>query len=183
MASQYAALDSKHIAFIQRQHLFFVATAAADGRVNLSPKGLDAFRVLDSNRIIWLNLTGSGNETAAHLLQNDRMTIMFCSFDKQPLILRLYGRAQAVHINDDAWEGLYAQFPADPGARQIFDMQVDLVQTSCGFAVPFYTFAGERDTLTRHAEKQGEAGKLAYWRDSNATSLDGFPTGIPVLDV
>lgn len=178
MAEKFSALSAEHMAFIEAQHLFFVATAAADGRVNVSPKGMDSLRVLGPNRVVWLNLTGSGNETAAHLLQNDRMTLMLCSFDRQPLIMRLYGHARAVHARDTAWGELAGLFGEPPGSRQCFDMQVDLVQTSCGFAVPFYEFGGERRTLTNWAEKQGEAGIRDYWAAKNTVSLDGFDTGI-----
>jgi predicted pyridoxine 5'-phosphate oxidase superfamily flavin-nucleotide-binding protein len=178
MADQFDGLQSKHIEFIQRQQLFFVGTAAAEGFVNVSPKGMDSFRVIDEQRIVWLNLTGSGNESAAHLLENSRMTVMFCSFDRQPLILRLYGTATTIHPRDREWQSLAAMFPDHPGARQVFDMKVDMVQTSCGYAVPFYTLAGERPTLTKWAEKKGEAGIQDYWVDTNQRSLDDKDTGI-----
>ncbi|MFT4631577.1 MAG: hypothetical protein ACI8PP_002974 [Candidatus Pseudothioglobus sp.] len=178
MADQFDGLQSKHIDFIQRQQLFFVGTAAAEGFVNVSPKGMDSFRVIDEQRIVWLNLTGSGNESAAHLLENPRMTVMFCSFDRQPLILRLYGTATAVHPRDREWQALAAMFPDQMGARQVFDMKVDLVQTSCGYAVPFYTPAGERPTLQKWAEKKGEAGIRDYWVSTNQRSLDNKNTGI-----
>ncbi|MCB0013125.1 MAG: pyridoxamine 5'-phosphate oxidase family protein, partial [Anaerolineales bacterium] len=153
MAAFYDLIDEKLAAFIAAQPIYFVATAAATGRINLSPKGMDSLRVLGPNRVIWLNVTGSGNETAAHLAQNNRITIMFCSFDKAPLILRLYGTAQTVHQRDDAWSELYAHFPDYLGARNIFDVTVESVQTSCGFAVPFMEFAGERPTAKRWAEQ------------------------------
>ncbi len=154
MAEQFQSIDKKQQEFIERQQMFFVSTAAADGRVNLSPKGMDSFRVLSENRIAWLNLTGSGNETAAHLLDNNRMTIMFCSFDKQPLILRLYGHAKTLHENHPQWDGLCELFPRSTGARQVYDMTVEMVQTSCGFAVPRYEFSEQRPTLERWADKQ-----------------------------
>ncbi len=178
MATQYPALDDSHRQFISAQHLFFVATAAPDGRVNLSPKGRDALRVISDNRVLWLNLTGSGNETAAHLKQHPRMTLMFCAFEGQPLILRLYGTARAVHPDHPDWDALYAHFPAQKGARQVYDMSVDLVQNSCGFAVPEFAFTGDRDILANWAEKKGESGIQDYWRERNTVSIDGFETGI-----
>src|SRR3954447_9294478 len=136
MAQQFDALSERHRAFIGRQPMFFVATAARDGRVNVSPKGLDSFRVLGQNRVAWLNDTGSGNETAAHLLDTDRMTLMFCSFERTPLILRLFGSARTVQPGDDDWPDMLGQFPPLPGSRQVYDVDVDLVMTSCGYGVP-----------------------------------------------
>ncbi|MDH3994738.1 MAG: pyridoxamine 5'-phosphate oxidase family protein, partial [Gammaproteobacteria bacterium] len=147
MAEKFEQLNDKHIEFIGAQHLYFVGTAGAEGFVNVSPKGMDSFRVIDSKRVAWLNLTGSGNETAAHVLENGRMTIMFCSFDKQPLIMRLYGQALAVHPRDARWQELATLFPGYSGARQIFELELELVQTSCGYAVPYYELKGERPTL------------------------------------
>ncbi|PID64269.1 MAG: pyridoxamine 5'-phosphate oxidase [Gammaproteobacteria bacterium] len=137
MAKQFPALDDKHIQFIEQQKLFFVATAADQGYVNVSPKGLDSLRIINKHTVAWLNLTGSGNESAAHILQNPRMTLMFCSFDKQPLILRLYGTATAIHPKDSDWPQYDGLFPDYRGARQIFLLSIELVQTSCGFAVPY----------------------------------------------
>ncbi|MEM1245709.1 MAG: pyridoxamine 5'-phosphate oxidase family protein [Acidobacteriota bacterium] len=182
MADQFPRIEADHRDFIERQQMFFVATAAADGRVNLSPKGQDTLRVIDDQRVHWLNLTGSGNETAAHLLENDRMTLMFCSFEKKPLILRLYGQARCVHVGDQDWDELSAPFGQHTGARQVYDLTVDLVQTSCGFAVPRYDFVEARDTLTRWADNRGEDGIREYWRKKNQESLDGLPTGVPVGD-
>lgn len=178
MGKQFEALSEKHIQFIDRQKMFFVATAADQGKINLSPKGADGFRVLDSNRVIWLNLTGSGNETAAHLLDNPRMTIMFCAFEGSPQILRLYGQAEVVHTRDDAWSSLYNHFEPQAGARQIFDMKVDMVQTSCGMSVPLFDYVAQRDELNKWAENKGEEGIRQYWHDRNQISLDGKPTGI-----
>tara|TARA_R110002110_G_scaffold406421_1_gene626308 strand:- start:116801 stop:117352 length:552 start_codon:yes stop_codon:yes gene_type:complete len=178
MAERFDELQQSHITFIVAQHLFFVGTAASEGAVNVSPKGMDSLRILDPSRVAWLNLTGSGNETAAHLLEQNRMTIMFCSFDKQPLILRLYGSATAIHPYDEQWPAMAGLFPDHPGARQVFEMQIAMVQTSCGYAVPHYDYHGERKTLTRWAEKRGSQGIQQYWRDTNTLSLDGFETGI-----
>ena len=149
-----------------------------EGRVNLSPKGMDSLRVLGPNRILWLNLTGSGNETATHLRESPRMTLMWCSFTTRPLILRAYGSANVTHHGEPGWEALSTQFPAQPGARQIYDLAVDLVQTSCGYAVPFMEFVEDRPVLGTWAEAKGPEGIADYWAEKNATSLDGKPTGI-----
>jgi len=178
MGTQYSSISEKHITFIKNQKLFFVATATADSRVNLSPKGMDALRVLDANRVIWLNVTGSGNETAAHIQQHPRMTIMFCAFEGTPLILRLYGTAHVIHKNDADWAALASHFGPMPGARQIFDLSVDLVQSSCGMAVPYYAYQGERELLTDWAINKGEQGLQAYWQEKNQFSLDNIPTNI-----
>ncbi len=178
MAQRFNELSEKHIQFITRQKVFFVGTATADSRVNVSPKGMDSFRVLGSNRVAWLNVTGSGNETAAHVQQLPRMTIMFCAFDDPPLILRLYGTAKAIHKNDPEWDALLPLFKPMPGARQIFDVRIDLVQSSCGEAVPYFSYAGERETLNEWATKKGEEGLKRYREVNNQLSLDGIPTNI-----
>ena len=177
MAKQFEQLNEDHISFIREQKVFFVGSAGAEGRVNISPKGMDSLRVLDDNRVIWLNLTGSGNETSAHVLENGRMTIMFCSFDKQPLILRLYGEARVIHPRDSEWDDLYRHFNENVGARQVFDLDIDLVQTSCGFAVPRYEFLHERETLNNWAENRGRAGIAEYWQNKNGVSIDNKNTG------
>ena len=164
--------------FIEQQKIFFVATAAQQGRVNISPKGMDSLRVLNEKRVIWLNLTGSGNETSAHLHQVNRITIMFCSFSGAPMILRLYGKAKEVSRDDSEWENLYSLFKTLPGCRQIFDIEVDLVQTSCGTGVPLFDYINERDQLNDWAIKKGEQGIRKYWEENNQISLDGFPTNI-----
>lgn len=178
MGQRFNELSEKLIDFINDQHLFFVGTATADSRINVSPKGMDSFRVLGPNRVIWLNMTGSGNETSAHIQQDGRMTIMFCAFTGKPLILRLYGQARVIHPYDSDWTELAAHFPPIPGARQVFDMQVDLVQTSCGMAVPYFDYVEEREQLKTWATKQGTAGIQQYWHDKNQQSLDGIPTHI-----
>ncbi|MFT4519176.1 MAG: hypothetical protein ACI9JM_001567 [Halioglobus sp.] len=178
MAEQFEHLEEKHISFIQEQHLFFIGTAGAEGAVNVSPKGMDSLRVVDDSTVVWLNLTGSGNETAAHVLENSRMTIMFCSFDKQPLILRLYGQASAVHPRDGEWETLLSLFPTYTGARQIFTLKLDMVQTSCGYAVPYYELKSERPTLSKWADNHGREGVENYWKEKNTRSLDDKDTGI-----
>ncbi|HEY7883374.1 MAG TPA: pyridoxamine 5'-phosphate oxidase family protein, partial [Cellvibrionaceae bacterium] len=173
-----AALSEQNLAFIAAQKLFFVGTATDDSRVNISPKGMDSLRVLGPNRVIWLNVTGSGNETAAHVAINPRMTLMFAAFEGSPLILRLYGQAQAIHKNDAQWQTLAAHFELIPGARQIFDMHVDLVQSSCGMAVPFFDYLGDRELLINWAVKQGEEGIKSYWERKNQASIDGLATHI-----
>ncbi len=166
--------------FILRQKLFFVGTAAADGRVNISPKGLDSLRILSDNHIQWMSLTGSGNETAAHLKQTSRMTLMFCAFDGDAMILRVYGKAGIYHPDDPEWDQLAARFPSMAGARQIFDLNIDLVQTSCGTGVPIYQYAGERGEieLLPFYDEMGPDGVRKYWLRKNAVSIDGKPTGI-----
>ena len=164
--------------FIENQKVFFVGTAANEGTVNISPKGTDSFRIINATKIVWLNLTGSGNETAAHLLKNSRMTIMFCSFEKKPMILRLYGQAHIYHRKDDKYANYINLFPENVGSRQIIEMEVDLVQTSCGYAVPLMDFKEERTTLDLWSKKKGEEKVKAYWEEKNVKSIDGFDTKI-----
>ncbi|MCF7560201.1 pyridoxamine 5'-phosphate oxidase family protein [Sabulilitoribacter multivorans] len=164
--------------FIKEQKIFFVGTAAQEGRVNVSPKGHDTLRVLGPNKLVWLNLTGSGNETAAHLLQHDRMTIMFCAFDGKPLILRLYGHANIYHERDDEFKKYMSLFEENTGSRQIIELEVDMVQTSCGYAVPLMDFKEERGMLNSWSQKQGKARIESYWEEKNTKSIDGFETKI-----
>lgn len=178
MARQFPKLNDRLTTFIHQQHLFFVATAPAEGRVNCSPKGMDSLKVLSSNRIAWLNVTGSGNETAAHVLENKRMTLMWCALAGPPLILRAYGDARAVHPGDPDWEALFANFTPLPGARQIFDLEIEMVQTSCGMAVPLMDFNEDRDLLIDWAEKKSKQEMEDYWAEKNTVSIDGLPTGI-----
>lgn len=178
MAKFYDSISEKHQSFIEAQKVFFVATAGEDGRINLSPKGLDSLRVLDSNRVIWLNLTGSGNETAAQLKLVNRMTIMLCAFEGNPLIMRLYGTARAIHKQDVDWDDYYKHFEVSRGARQIFEMTVDSLQTSCGFAVPLMEYAEDRTILNEWVDKKSDEEIKEYWRLKNEESIDGKPTGI-----
>lgn len=178
MGKRFDQLEDDHIRFIAEQHIFFVGSAAPEGRVNISPKGMDSLRVLSPGRVLWLNLTGSGNETAAHLRESTRMTLMWCSFTQRPVILRAFGTATVTHRGEPGWADLAARFPALPGARQIYDVAVDLVQTSCGYAVPFMDFREDRTVLATWAEKKGPEGLADYWTEKNTTSLDGKPTGI-----
>lgn len=178
MADQYDELNEKHIEFIAKQHMFFVGTAGEEGFVNVSPKGMDSFHIINNSTVAWLNLTGSGNETAAHLLEVNRMTIMFCSFDKQPLIMRIYGKAKTIHPRDKEWSELKSLFPEYKGARQIFELDIELVQTSCGYAVPKYDYKEERQTLLKWADKKGPEGVEEYWKENNTKSLNNKETGI-----
>ena len=178
--AQGPRLNRTFRAFIERQPLFFVATAAPDGRVNVSPKGLDALRILSDTQILWLNLSGSGNETAAHLRESPRMTLMFMALEGDPMILRVYGAARTIHPGDAEWEDHAGKFPAMAGSRQIFDMTIGLVQTSCGPGVPYLTFQGQRgeSELLLFYEEMGPAGVEAYWQRKNKLSIDGKPTGL-----
>lgn len=179
MGAKYDHIPAKQQAFIAAQHMFFVATAGPEGTVNVSPKGQDSLRILDSTRVAWLNWTGSGNETAAHVLANPRMTLMFCAFEGQPNILRLYGKARMIQPPDADWGEFASLFPTVVGARQVFEVRVDLVQTSCGFGVPLYDYLDQREHMPMWANHKGEVGSLAYQDKKNRLSLDGFPTGLP----
>jgi len=179
MADFFEALNEKHIAMIAAQPVFFVASAAAEGRINLSPKGYDAFRVLSPTRVAYLDLGGSGNETHAHLAAEQadqgRITLMFCNFQQPALILRIYGRGRAVLPQDAAWEGLAAHFTLMPGTRQIFDIAVESVQSSCGWGVPFMTLESERDTLKK-AHRQSDPAAWEAKMAQRIRSIDGLPT-------
>lgn len=178
MAERFSELTQKHCDFIRQQAMYFVGTADINGYVNISPKGQDTLRILDSRQLAWLNLTGSGNESAAHVLSMPRMTLMFCSFDRQPLILRVYGNARVIHPRDSDWYEMSKLFPALLGARQIFVLDIKLVQTSCGYAVPYFEFKGQRKTLHNWADKKGQDGIRDYWLEKNALSLNDKDTGI-----
>ncbi len=180
MAKQFLQLEDAHRSFIEDQHMFFVGTAGVEGRVNISPKGMDSLRVLGPNRIVWMNLTGSGNETAGHLMQVNRMTLMWCSFSTRPLILRAYGTARTIHVGDDSWDELSDHFPNHRSARQIYDLSVEMVQTSCGYAVPFMEFQSDRDTMQKWVDGKSDDEIRAYWAEKNGQTIDGQPTGAPV---
>ncbi len=166
----------QHQTFIVQQHLFFVASAptSLEGHLNLSPKGLDSFRVLSPNRVAYMDIIGSGNETAAHLADNGRITFMFCSFDKVPNILRLYGKARTVLPDDEAWNELCTHFTIYPSTRQIIVADIHLVQTSCGYGIPLYEYKSERSIHFDWAEKKGEEGLKEYIEEKNGVSLDGM---------
>ena len=176
----FTAIDDDHRGFIAKQPVFFVATAAADARINLSPKGMDAFRVLDDRTVAWLDLMGSGNETNAHLLADGRITIMFCAFDRPALILRLYGRGEAVLPQDDGFAALAGLFPAMPGVRQVFRIAIDSVQTSCGWGVPEMTLVRERRTLVKY-HAQRPADDLLDVMATRTRSIDGLPTRVATV--
>jgi hypothetical protein len=164
--------------FIRRQPMFFVATAAKQSRVNLSPKGLDTLRILDERTVAYLDITGSGNETAAHILNEGRMTIMFCSFDNKPLILRLYGRGEVVRPGEAKWDELFSHFSAAPGQRQIIVLHIESLQTSCGYGVPKMELVETRNDLIAWTTRKGEDGLVEYRAKKNHTSIDGLPTGL-----
>lgn len=180
MAKVFDHITEEHRQFIAAQKLFFVATAplSADGHINVSPKGLDSFRVLDSDEVAYLDLTGSGNETSAHLLENGRVTFMFCAFDGSPMILRLYGQARTILPHTSEWDTYIGLFPDLPGARQIILADIDRVSTSCGFGVPEMNYEGDRTQLTDWATKKGDAALADYRREKNARSLDNLPTAL-----
>jgi len=178
MGQQYPDLNEQHIQFISEQKIYFVGTAAESGSVNVSPKGGDSLRVINAKEIAWLNLTGSGNESASHVLQNPRMTVMFCSFEGKPLILRAYGNAKVVHKKDKDWDEYNSKFPHSVAARQIFVLDITLVQSSCGMSVPYFSYEGDRDDLAKWSEKQGTDGIEKYWVKKNQKSIDGFDTEI-----
>lgn len=178
MAKFYSELDDYLRRFIAEQKMFFTATAPNYGRINLSPKGIDTFRCIEPRTVAYLDLTGSGNETAAHLYENGRMTIMFCSFTEKPLILRLYGNGQVIGPKDAEWSKFYSLFNPLPGERQIILLNINSVQTSCGFGVPIFEFKEERPTLKEWTDNKGEEGIFDYWREKNQTSIDGLPTRI-----
>ena len=178
MGKRYDTLSLTLQDFIKDQALFFVGTAAPDGRVNISPKGMDSLRVLSPTRVLWLSVTGSGNETAAHLLETPRMTLMWCAFEGRPLILRAYGEARVFHPRDEGWAERAELLPSLPGARNIFELNIDLVQTSCGMAVPYFDYAGDRDNLKTWAEAKGPGELEAYWAQKNQRTIDDKPTGI-----
>ncbi len=178
MAKFYTKLTPRLQKFISNQKIFFVATAAEDGRINLSPKGMDSFKVVGENRLLWLNVTGSGNETAAHLLAKNRITIMFCSFEGAPNILRLYGKGKEIKPSDSNWDEVAQYFTILPGTRQIFDIELETAQTSCGMSIPFFEYKGEREELNEWAAGKGKEGIREYWTEKNQTSIDGLPTNI-----
>ncbi|MEL6960753.1 MAG: pyridoxamine 5'-phosphate oxidase family protein [Pseudomonadota bacterium] len=173
-------LNRSLISFIERQKLFFVATAAADGRVNLSPKGGDSLKVMDEHRLLWLNLSGSGNETAGHIKALNRITLMFCAFEGDALILRVYGTAKVIHPRDPDWDTLAAGFAPMAGSRQIFDVAIDGVQTSCGTGVPILRYEKDRveDELLPFYDEMGADGVRDYWQRKNTQTIDGLPTGL-----
>ncbi|MDE3103831.1 MAG: pyridoxamine 5'-phosphate oxidase family protein [Acidobacteriota bacterium] len=182
MGKQFASIGPDHREFIERQQVFFHATAAADGHINLSPKDARSLRVLSPTSVVYLDLTGSSNETAAHILADGRITLMLCAFEGAPNIMRLYGQGRVLPRHSAAYNSLLASHfdgQEPPGARQMILAVIDLVQTSCGMNVPFYEYRGERDQLLRWASVKGEDALVEYRREKNTRSLDGLPTGLP----
>ncbi len=178
MAKFYESM-SEHIQdFIRAQHVFFVASAplSAEGHVNVSPKGLDCFRILSPNQVAYLDMTGSGNETSAHMNENGRVTFMFCAFDGPPNIVRLFGKGRTILPDTPEWDSMIGKFTTFLGMRQIIIADIDLVQTSCGFGVPFYDYVGERDTMMEWADKKGSDGLVTYRAEKNSCSLDKLPS-------
>ena len=180
MAKVYEVMSEELQEFIRTQHMFFVATAplGAQGRVNVSPKGLDCFRILSERQVAYLDITGSGNETSAHLLENGRITLMFCAFDGPPMILRLYGTGRTILPHHAEWEPLIQHFLVFPGTRQIILADITRVQTSCGFGVPLYEYVEQRDALVKWSQKKGEEALERYRQEKNQGSIDGLPTAL-----
>lgn len=178
MGKFFSEIRLEHEQFIRRQRMFFVATAplAAEGHINLSPKGYDVLRIFSPTEVAYLDLTGSGNETSAHVQENGRITLMFVAFDGSPLILRLYGNGRVILPDTQEWEEVAKRFDMLPGARQIIYAKIHSVQTSCGFGVPLYAYSGDRDTLLQSAVKKGEDGLRAYHREKHVMSIDGLVT-------
>ncbi len=178
MAKFLPALDERLTSFIQEQRIFFTGTAPNEGRVNVSPKGLDTFRILSPSRAGYLDATGSGNETAAHLFENGRITFMFCAFAGPPLIVRLYCRGCSVKAYEEEWKELRPHFgPALSGERQLIIAEIESVQTSCGYGVPLYEFQEDRQQLEAWAQHKGPDGLVDYRQEKNTTSIDGAATG------
>ncbi|MGH9048283.1 MAG: pyridoxamine 5'-phosphate oxidase family protein [Acidimicrobiia bacterium] len=169
------AISDDLAAFLEAQPVFFVATAPTDGRVNLSPKGLDSFRVLDSTTVAYLDLTGSGVETIAHLRENGRITLMFCAFEGAPNIVRVYGRGEVLAVGEAEGDALLGEFPTIVGARSVIRVAVERVATSCGYGVPLMRYEGPRSRLIEWAEARGPEGLAAYRSEKNALSIDGLP--------
>jgi len=180
MGKFYESIADHHKEIIESQHLFFVSTAPlkAEGHINLSPKGLDSFRILSPSRVAYMDIVGSGNETSAHILENGRITFMFCAFGGPPNILRLYGKGYTVLPADAEWPELTSHFTLLPSTRQIIVADIFKVHTSCGFGVPYYEYTGERDHAHKWAEKKGADGLEEYKKEKNLVSLDGLPTAL-----
>lgn len=185
MGKLYKSISPAHQAFIEKQHLFFVGTAPldAEGHVNISPKGLDTFRVLSETQVAYLDFIGSGNETSAHTLENERITFMFCAFEGAPNILRLYGKGFTVLPGTELWEQYASNFKTYPNTRQIIVADIELVGSSCGYAIPFYEYKGAREIMFEWAKKKGEEGLSSYIQEKNLKSLDGLPTDWALKDL
>ncbi|NES99437.1 MAG: pyridoxamine 5'-phosphate oxidase family protein [Sphaerospermopsis sp. SIO1G1] len=183
MAKVFDSITEELQKFIAKQQMFFVGSAplSSTGHVNISPKGLDSLRILSPHRVAYLDLTGSGNETSAHLLENGRITLMFCAFQEPPCILRLYGQGRTILPNDPEWNDLSVLFDDFPGTRQIIIADIEQAKTSCGFGVPLYEFQEQRETLIKWANKKGEQGIREYHQHKNSVSIDGLSTPLSSL--
>ncbi|MGC5325406.1 pyridoxamine 5'-phosphate oxidase family protein [Brevibacillus sp. SYSU BS000544] len=180
MGKLFPSLLPEHEEFITKQRIFFVGSAPLDkeGHINISPKGYDVFRIFSTTEVAYLDLTGSGNETSAHILENDRITLMFIAFEGPPMILRLYGKGRSILPEMPEWESISKQFSLLPGTRQIIYVNLHAVKTSCGYSVPFYSFEGERNSLQKWATTKGEQALTEYRKEKNAKSMDGIITHI-----
>ncbi|WP_251550206.1 pyridoxamine 5'-phosphate oxidase family protein [Neobacillus muris] len=180
MGKVFSSILPSHEEFIKKQRIFFVGSAplSEDGHVNISPKGHDVLRIFSPTEVAYLDLTGSGNETSAHLKENGRITFMFAAFEGPPMILRLYGEGKVILPGTTEWDNIAGHFDLFPGARQIIFAKIETVKTSCGFSVPFYSYDGERDTLQKWAAHKGEQGLADYHKEKNSTSMDGIVTPI-----
>lgn len=181
MAKQFESIDARLKDFIGRQHIFFTASATGDSRVNISPRETGCLRVVDANTVVYLDRTGSGNETSAHLRADGRLTIMFCAVEGPPMILRLYGRGRTIRRGSSEYENIlitHYSGTEPSGARQFILLDIDLVQTSCGFGVPLFDYKAERPSLDQWTEAKGTDGIEIYRREKNAYSMDGLPTGM-----
>ncbi|CAA6818698.1 MAG: Pyridoxamine 5'-phosphate oxidase [uncultured Sulfurovum sp.] len=178
MAVKFKTINKVHKEFIEKQKMFVIGSAGAEGFINVSPKGMDTFKIIDEHTVVWLNHTGSGNETSVHVQENGRMTIMFNSFDKAPMILKLYGTAEVIHDADERWDEMCTYFNEFLGARQFFELKVELVLTSCGFGVPQYKYIGERNKLEKWAKRVGREGMKVFWTEKNVETLDGEKTNV-----
>lgn len=180
LGTVYSSILPKHEEFIKKQRIFFVGSAPLneEGHVNISPKGYDVLRIFSPNEVAYIDLTGSGNETSAHLIDNGRVTFMFLAFEGPPMILRLYGKGKIILPESPEWDNMAKHFEILPGSRQIVHARIETVKTSCGFSVPFYSYHGERDTLQKWAENKSEEDLENYWKKKNSISMDGIVTPI-----
>ena len=186
MAKQFPSLSSVHRDFILRQNIFFTASATASSRVNVSPREIGALRIIDDNTVIYLDRTGSGNETAAHMLADGRLTIMFCAFSGPPQIMRLYGNGESIGWETAEFKELIAQYYDDAtplGTRQIMKLKFGLVQTSCGYGVPLFEYQDERAAIENWHGNKGPDGFRSYWEEKNLVSIDGLPSGLMLDEI
>lgn len=176
MAKFQDSLDEKSIEFIKKQQMFFVSTAPKEGKINISPKGLDSLKIIDNSTLIWLNHFGSGNETAAHLLEDERITLMFCAFEGEALILRIYAKAIVYHERDEKFSEYIKKFEYSNAARQIFELKIESINSSCGMGVPLFDYVGQRDDLVSYYDSHTKEQHLDYMRRKNQKSFDGKDT-------